>query len=357
MRLSKKKATMLRQALATWRDEGVLEEDDVTFLDRNIDVAAFDWRRLARYSMRIAIACIVISVGSIIADEALLRLLERLFDLPHLTQAFIFSALAALFFWIGMRRRAFTPERVYTNETFFFLGVLSVAVAIAFLGAALSEVSNHFTLLLLLASVIYAVLGALFPSTLVWVFGLASMGGWFGAETGYISGWGSYYCGMNYPMRFVLFGILLTATGYAFQKSPYLTFLENSTRAMGFLYLFVALWILSIFGNYGDMEQWYEAKQMELFHWSVLFGIAAGGTIYLGLRNDDGLARGFGITFLLINLYTRFFEHFWDAMHKAIFFAILAATFWFIGSRAETIWTLGGVVGTARRNDTGDDDA
>jgi len=51
--------------------------------------------------------------------------------------------------------------------------------------------------------------------------------------------------------------------------------------------------------------------------------------------------RGFGLTFLFINLYTRFFEYFWDSMHKALFFAVLALSFWYVGSRAERIWHFG----------------
>ena len=47
------------------------------------------------------------------------------------------------------------------------------------------------------------------------------------------------------------------------------------------------------------------------------------------------------MTFLFINLYTRFFEYFLDSIHKAAFFAILAASFWYIGSRAEAIWHFG----------------
>ena len=43
------------------------------------------------------------------------------------------------------------------------------------------------------------------------------------------------------------------------------------------LYLFIALWIMSIFGNYGDLHQWERMKQIELFHWSLLFGLAACG--------------------------------------------------------------------------------
>ncbi|RYZ67173.1 MAG: DUF2157 domain-containing protein, partial [Proteobacteria bacterium] len=60
-----------------------------------------------------------------------------------------------------------------------------------------------------------------------------------------------------------------------------------------------------------------------------------------GIKIDDGMTKGFGITFLFINLYTRFFELFWDATHKAVIFALLAMSFWLIGSKAEKIWNFG----------------
>ena len=97
---------------------------------------------------------------------------------------------------------------------------------------------------------------------------------------------------------------------------------------------------MSIFGNYGDINQWERVKQIELFHWSLLFGLAAIAAIYHGIKEDDPMTRSFGITFLLINLYTRFFELFWNNVHKAIIFSLLAVSFWIIGTRAEKIWTV-----------------
>ena len=40
--------------------------------------------------------------------------------------------------------------------------------------------------------------------------------------------------------------------------------------------------------------------------------------------------RKFGVTFLFINLYTKYFEFFWGVAHKAIFFTILALSFWVV---------------------------
>lgn len=37
-------------------------------------------------------------------------------------------------------------------------------------------------------------------------------------------------------------------------------------RAPGRLFLFVSLWVMSIFGNYGDLNSWYRVRRIELFH-------------------------------------------------------------------------------------------
>jgi hypothetical protein len=34
-------------------------------------------------------------------------------------------------------------------------------------------------------------------------------------------------------------------------------------------------------------------------------------------------------------MYTRYFEYLWDRTHKGLFFAILAASFWWLGKLLE----------------------
>jgi len=68
-----------------------------------------------------------------------------------------------------------------------------------------------------LAAIVYGLLGWWFSSKMIWIFSLVSMGSWLGTETGYMSGWGAYYLGMNYPLRFVLFGIVLTCSSRVFK--------------------------------------------------------------------------------------------------------------------------------------------
>lgn len=341
MILPGQQAAVLRNAIEQWRHDGLLADAQATQLAGSIVVQPFDWRRLAKYSFWTALFCIVTAVNAALADRILLELLEHLFDAPAAAKCIGLALMSAGLYWWGVRRRALEPTQGYRNEAILFLGVLATAGAMYQLGMALDTGSGHFSILLLLSFLVYAVLGVAVESNLMWVFALVSLGGWMGTETGYMSGWGAYYLGMNFPLRFVLFGGVLAACAPAIESHPKARRFFRSTLTMGLLYLFIALWIMSIFGNYGDMRAWERAKQIELFHWSLLFGLVACGAIYHGLKYDNGVTKGFGLTFLFINLYTRFFELFWNSIHKAIFFALLGLSFWYLGVKAEKIWNLG----------------
>lgn len=341
MKLPKKQLEFLKNVIREWNARGLVSPEQSDKLLRGFEVIAFDWRRLTKYSLWIALICIIISVSALLADKMFLELIKRLFNAPDVVKCIFLGVTAFLFYFCGARRRKNNPQNRYSNEILFFLGIIATAGSIFYFGVVIDDKSGHFSTLLLISFVIYGFLGLFLNSTLIWLFSVLSSGSWFGAETGYQSGWGAYYIGMNYPLRFVLFGFVLTVASFGFLKVKKLERFYKSTFVMGLLYLFIALWILSIFGDHGDFDSWKRSKQIELFHWSLLFGLVAGASIFHGLRYDSRISRGFGITFLLINLYTRFFEYFWNPLHKAVFFAILAVSFWWIGTKAEKIWHLG----------------
>lgn len=79
----------------------------------------------------------------------------------------------------------------------------------------------------------------------------------------------------------------------------------------GLLYLNLSLWFLTLFG-----------KPLGLV---LLFTAVGIGQIVVGARLRDARFTGFGIVFLAIDLYTRFFEHFWDRLSAGTFFLIAGA--------------------------------
>ena len=338
--LPKRQYNTVSKMLDLWEKGGELDVETAKMLRDGIAPMPFDWQKAARCLLAVALCCIFVGIAALTRARWVIDLMLWLFGGKAIVKCIFFAVVAAaLYLWSGKRRRHF-PEKVFTNEAMLFLGVLSTAASIAWLGTALDNGSGHFSLLLGLAALVYGTIALALDSILVWIFALFSLGSWLGAETGYVSGWGAYWLGLNYPARFSLYGALLTALSQRMERYGRLAPFTRSTLSVGLLFLFVSLWIMSIFGNYGDMNSWYDVRQMELFHWSLLFAAAAGVSLWLGIKRDDAMLRGYGLTFLGINLYTRYFENFWNGMDKGLFFLILGGSLWFLGSKAEKIWNI-----------------
>jgi len=338
LNLDKQESEFLNRTIKHWQDTSLVDADTAEKLRTSYEVKGFDWMRLAKYSFWIALVCGFIAVGSLIIDDSVIRWLKNLYYTPDVVIAILAGILAVVLFYFGRRWEKKYPEKVFSNEAIIFSGVLSTACCIAYLGKTFDNGSGHYSLLFLFSVFIYGVLAYRMESRLIWLFALVSLGSWFGTETGYQTHWADYFLGMNYPLRFVLFGLVCLAAIYLLKNRGWFALFWELTYIVGLVYLFVSLWLLSIFGNLGNIDSWWHIKQISLFYWGIITAVVAAGFLLLGLRNKDVIAREFGITFLLIFIYTKYFEYFWEHTNKALFFAILGASFWLIGRKAEKIW-------------------
>lgn len=275
MNVTRKEQRIIQRALNAWQASGELTPADSQRLAQTLRVSPFDWRRLSRYAFWTALACVLIALGSLFADSELMAWLLSLFSHSALTRILLPALLAAACYVWGFRRQRRETQWHYSTEAILFMGVVFTAVALWQLGERLDNGSGHIAPLFLVGCVIYGAIGYIARSGLVWLFFLLALGNWFGAETGYVSGWGAYWLGMNYPIRFVLFGGVLLALCYGAQSLLRQRQLFTVSKAMGLTYLFIALWILSIFGNY-DADSWYQVSQARLLPWGLLFAVAAG---------------------------------------------------------------------------------
>jgi len=340
LKLGKKEAEVVRRAIHHWKATGLIDGPSSEKLENSLQPIGFDWQRLALYAFLFAIGSIVVSILLLLADQWVLDLIEELIDAPHWVKSLIFTVLATLFYFFGYRRKTRRPEQVYSNEALFIFGIISTAVAATFLGLQFDTGSGHFSLIILLLTVIYAFVAYSLHSQVIWLVFLLCLGAWVGTETGYITQWDGLFWGMNYPLRFVFFSAALVAASFLLLKTKASTF-HPLTYAFGLFQLFVSLWLLSIFGNHTDFVVWSETSQSELWAWSVLMAAVSVIAIVYGLKTDDQLSRDFGVVFLLLNLFTRYVEYGWDTLHKAVFFMVLALAFWILGKKAEALWNLG----------------
>lgn len=340
MELNKKQDKFLQQAIQYWSCKHHITHEQAEKLKQSYTVRGFNWKKLSQYATWVALACIALAVTVLFADQHFLQLLRRIFSSTALGGCLVLTALAVLCYLLGWRTKRTNPARIITTQAYFIAGVLCTAGAIYYFNLALLLPRSINSLLFLASGLLYGVLGWKLRVKLIWVIALLTFGIWYGEETNRLSLWGYYFWGMNQHLRYVLLGAIMVAISLVLKSIKAFSFFQPATYTVALLYLFSSLWTLSIFGNYADMNVWENIPQIELLPWVLLLLLISLVAIFYGLKKEDATARKFGLVFLFMNLYTRYFEYCWETSHKALFFFLLALSFWFVGRKAETIWNL-----------------
>ena len=181
MKVYKKNASVIRDAVHFWKTQEIISEDQASRLNDSIEVIDFDWRRLSMLAILFSILFFIIATVVLIPE-----LKKYCKDERVQCMSLVISAASCYVF--GAYRKAKWPEKIYSNEGIFFLGVLFTAAAIfvffIVLEVKFNIIGDDFSSLILISYIIYAILGVLLNSKLIWSFSLLSLGGWLGAETG-----------------------------------------------------------------------------------------------------------------------------------------------------------------------------
>jgi uncharacterized membrane protein len=331
MEADKNEWRTLQRALNEWEHEGKLTRSQAEELKKSIHIRQAERQQVAQYFFFIALSCAILAFGAIFIDEKLLEKIKAYFSLSDITISALSALSSAGWFWYVRRRRQHLSITVY--ESYMVLGALPVLTTLVYLFKVVSP-GHTYTLFLFSASAILCILSIWFRSRGLWVVAILSLMGWFGEfSTTYSTNY--LFLGMNYPVRLTLFGLLIIGLSFLQLHVSALRFTQRATFVAGLVIFFTAMWGVSVFGNYNYLEEWEKVPQIKVLIYSILFGVAAIISFVLGIRYKDDLARDFGVLFLLINLYTRYFEYFWDTMNKGIFFLILAITFGLLGRWLE----------------------
>ncbi|KAI1173308.1 hypothetical protein F4777DRAFT_457149 [Nemania sp. FL0916] len=299
----------------------------------------FDWDKFAKYTFRLAIICFAIAVLTLIFDDVVPKLIKRIIALPASIRITITSALGIAIHIVGYQHSLTTPQQPYLTEAIHSLGALFFGLSALQLFKVYegknADVAGHRVGLAL--ALVYGATAVLVKSTFIWTCAVIVFGVWFGCWTAYRGG--TYYLGMNYPLRFVFLSIALIAVSMPMRAEPRVAVLWSATRVWGLIYMFHALWILSLYGNdklRGDEFGGYGGPRRLAF-WSLAFLAAAAVAVWHGLRYGDATTKGFGLAFLGINIYTKFFEFCWSAWYKSVFFAVMALSLALMGRYAESV--------------------
>ncbi|PUZ25699.1 hypothetical protein DCC81_15645 [Chitinophaga parva] len=333
--VDKKQAYLLHQAIQYWGTSQLISEAQVKELEASYQVKNTDWQAIGMYIFIAAISCALMAFGSLVLDEKWIEILRKKFSLNNGVVAVLFALLSAFLCYHGQRRHRRYGAFSFDQELYWVLPILSIGVAVVYTGKGLDYIGGNYGIFWLLAGIIYGVISVALDSPLLGIAALLCLVPGYVNVTYFTTKPAPYFLGMNLPVRILPLGalLLLVAWPVRVSKVP-----ENTKQLLwygGWLLVLVAGWLISIFGNSATWEHWQAVRQLQFIWWVIFYSIVCAGAIVLGVRLKDTPLRDMGVVFLLVDLYTRYFEYLWDVTHKGLFFGIMAVSFWLLGRQLE----------------------
>lgn len=338
MRVNKKEAKLLDDAITQWHRENMIDDYKATELRKSISPYKTEFDSIAFYASIAAVSCALLAFGALVMDEKWIERLRAFFAFSEFAIGIIFGSIALLLIWIAKKRKKKYAYARLANESFHILITLNIGVSVAYIAKGFHVSINYYGLIILLIAMLYGVCGIYLQSKLLWGCMLLGIISAWGAQTYTLStdAGKSYFMGMNYPLRMTLLGAVMIALTYLLKNNKSFQPFYNITKYASWIFFLVSALFLSVSGNL-NYELWSAIKQGKLFIWSLAFTLLLIVCIVYALKIKDELLRDILILFFLLNLYTRYFEYFWDGTNKGIFFTIMALSFWLIAKKAEQV--------------------
>jgi len=250
----------------------------------------------------------------------------------------LFAILSAVTFFLGWKFENKNPQKSFSIAFIQLLGAVFLSFSFIYLLEIFDENQFEFTTILTVSTLSYALLGYSFRSVPLWILSLCSLVACYVSFTEEWTSNGNYFLGMNFPLRITVLALLLYIASSLLKNNKALQLFIPSSQLFSLLLLLFFLWILSISGNVPNVDYWEKTQQFSRIFWGVFAMIVCLLAIYRGFKMQDNKLQLIGFLFFLLNMYTRYFEYFWNSMHKALFFALMGISFWFIGTKAEKFW-------------------
>lgn len=209
----------------------------------------------------------------------------------------------------GGRLKALRP-RPLLGELFELAAAFALQGLTVVMAKHYSAGSDNWPALLGIDAGLLLLLAYALGNRLILWYALADFFFYFGAETGYVSGWGAYYLGMTYPVRFLGIGLLTLGAAWVHGElvRGRLARFSRVYAHYGLLLINLSLWFLSLFGYFENANVRWDGTTGERLVFSGLWALVSVSSLLAGAKTGLRLLRGYGLTFLIINLYTFYFQ-------------------------------------------------
>ncbi len=344
MKVSPGEYRSIEKALTYWKTQNLISDQQEGLLKSSIKPSGFDGSSFATYIFITSIGCLIIALIGLFNLKSFIKIWK---EIDQLIRVGILATLASVAYAIGAYFKNDKKCHTYDFEMAMTVALFFSVAALIQLGLYVNMEIEQWQNLLLLSSCLSATAGYFIQSKVLWLYGLLSLGSWLGSLTSYSPGQYSIY--MSVPTRFILLGITISSIAIILKDhSKSMRALFTPTLVTGLCYTSIALLILSSYGN----TEMNTSLPLSGSVWSLIFGVFCLAEIYLGIRLDINTLKNFGFVFLLILLYTKYFEYAWW-FPSPLFFGILAISLWIIGYYSEKIFGIAAIKGVkqSRKND------
>jgi membrane protein implicated in regulation of membrane protease activity len=299
-----KKNKLIRTQCDLLLRQGVLNDQQYDAIIDIYPVTSWDWRSLGRWFLFFG-AISAVAGASILLYQHFEFTLARL----ALLLAVVLFALAGGSAVARRRGMNLTAHALELVAAFDLIGLTFTV------GMLYSDGSGNWPMLLLIDLCVILPLSYLLHNVWLLVLSAVLFFTWFGGVTGYVSGWGMYYFGMNYPLRFLAVSVAIIASALLHLRSEegmlsrYRGFFKV-WLSTGLFFGEMSLWLLSLFGNFGEINRRrYDSTVSEIFLFNSMWTIANVLLVYVGSRDALRMMVGYGATFLIVQGYTVYFRY------------------------------------------------
>jgi uncharacterized membrane protein len=287
----------LQQDIAVWYADGVISEETLNVLRERYESQRFGWIGVVKY---------LGITGGLLAFFGIVGAITAM------TKSGVFAAIVlgsvggAITYW-GMRLSGDVRDRyAVSSKVVLTLGVVLWTSAIGTLAGIMGMAEEG---ILLMTGLISLPIGFFLAyrsrNQYLLIVALLGLFHWIGSWNAM---WGrsAYVFSVQDPQVMSLAAVAAIIVGIYHERKlhPKTGRFYLAWESLGLLYLNMSLLILSIWGRHENAS----------IAWILVFTAATLAQIVLGSAWQNGLFRGFGITFFAINVFTRYHEFFWDQL-------------------------------------------
>lgn len=335
MKVDKKEYEIIQKALSHWSKDQLIDTELKDKLSQTLDNSKSDIGNLTYYVFIAAISCAILAFGALVLDEKWIERMRSYFSFTETTIGIVFGILTFVLLFIIKKRKQKYPDMQLANESLSLVMLFSTGVAVAYIGRALGLGMQQFAPMTLITALLIGFFALFTKSRFLWLTMIIGLTFWFLYHT---YTWtvlhNAKWLGMNIPLRMTLFSLLIWGSTWILKNIKSLQLYVNQTFYAGLIMTFLAAWLLSIMGNY-NYDNWILIRQGKVVIFAIIYTILIVLGIWIAIKRKDVLMRDVLLIFFMLNLYTRYFEYFWDKTNKGLFFAIMACSFWLFGRQLE----------------------